>query len=297
MLGCLLSISILFCLSAFGEIAENIDAGNNPAGKSPTTVWRALLFVCHSIDADYTDKDGNPCHLTYTMSEKEVLDGVWSFEHFPSLANNYSNGEVTVEYEIVHYMEPIKTLASIGNNFWWVSPENIRQGLQDHAPSGAYDSVLVLWPQTDFSTGEHIPSTGWGLANSGLDDSSGMTYCTVANAATSIWKVPVVGEVWLHEWLHGICGFYQTIGYPMPKKDADGGEDHGYSNSSDKGWKEFYCDLMTGHISEEGSNTGITPEAWRSGTILSHRNQVSVNPLSSGTFENNKQTETNVGEK
>ncbi len=53
-------------------------------------------------------------------------------------------------------------------------------------------------------------------------------------------------EVWLHEWLHGVCAHFRELGYPLPDGDADGGDRHGYVQSPETGWTNFYRDLMTG---------------------------------------------------
>jgi hypothetical protein len=74
----------------------------------------------------------------------------------------------------------------------------------------------------------------------------------------------VIGEVWLHEWLHGVCRIFMEMGFAMPQYDADGGGSHGYIQSETTGWTSYYRDLMTGRVVEDGQCLGITSEAWRS---------------------------------
>ena len=50
-----------------------------------------------------------------------------------------------------------------------------------------------------------ILGRAWGLAIGPSDWSNGATYCTVGNAPVDGWNEPRPGEVWLHEWLHGVC--------------------------------------------------------------------------------------------
>jgi len=89
------------------------------------------------------------------------------------------------------------------------------------------------------------------------------TYATVANVQSEIWEIPVKGEVWLHEWLHGACSFFKSLGYTMPDGDADGAERHGYIRSPVTGWTDYYRDLMNQDVLEEGTATGIPTAAWR----------------------------------
>jgi len=70
------------------------------------------------------------------------------------------------------------------------------------------------------------------------------------------------GEVWLHEWLHGVCNFFEIQGYKMPAGDADGGDRHGYIRSPETGWTGYYRDLMNGRVIEDGKPRGIPPHAW-----------------------------------
>jgi hypothetical protein len=92
--------------------------------------------------------------------------------------------------------------------------------------------------------------------------SNGATYATVGNTESWIWQVPVVGEVWLHEWLHGVCAHFAGLGYVMPDGDADGVARHGYIQSPVSGWTDYYRDLMTGNVLDAGKATGIPLDAW-----------------------------------
>jgi hypothetical protein len=51
----------------------------------------------------------------------------------------------------------------------------------------------------------------------------------------------------------------------MPARDADGGDLHGYVRSPVAGWTEYYRDLMSGNVSEDGARRGIPRMAWERG--------------------------------
>jgi hypothetical protein len=78
------------------------------------------------------------------------------------------------------------------------------------------------------------------------------TYAAIANAPSSAWRNEARGEVWLHEWLHGVCAHFAQRGHVMPERDADGGELHGYVRSPTAGWTEYYRDLMNGNVLGRG---------------------------------------------
>ena len=278
------TFEVTFNSSELGLRTATVNIQNNDSNENPYNfviqgsgiketdnqipIWKALLLVYSSIDTDYTDGSGASQHLTYTMSQTEISDGVNAFRRYASLTHNLSNAEAFVQYDIFYITRPIDTLTSMGTNMWWPSPSDTRQELDLYAPPGKYDSVLVLWPQSNPDTGQSIPSGGWGLGLYATSWANNATYATVANAPTWIWNTPSIGEPWLHEWLHGVCPFYVDRGFPMPDGGADGGGSHGYVWSSTTGWADYYGDLMTGNVLEDGELKGITAEAWGTGSII-----------------------------
>jgi hypothetical protein len=66
----------------------------------------------------------------------------------------------------------------------------------------------------------------------------------------------------LHEWLHGVCHYFTQRGFAMPERDADGAELHGYQRSPTAGWTDYYRDLMSGMVVENGKQLGVPLGAW-----------------------------------
>jgi hypothetical protein len=198
----------------------------------------------------------------HALSDFEIEEAIESFRHFPELVAELTGGLVFIEFEIVTAHRTLTTLAATGPGQYWPSPDDTRPELDTLAPAYRYDSVFVLWPQNNLTNGTSIPSAGWGLAIAAGPWSNWATYATVANARSATWRVPRLGEVWLHEWLHGVCAFFANRGFTMPAGDADGGGRHGYQQSPVSGWTEYYRDLMTANVLENGRHLGIPLEAW-----------------------------------
>jgi len=220
---------------------------------------KAILLVYRRIDFL---AESTKARFAFTLSDAEIEDAIESFRHFPELVTELTHDLVFIESEIEAAQRSLTTLTETGSGQYWPSPDDTRPELDTLAPSGRYDSVFVLWPQTNLTTGSSIPSAGWGLAIAAGPWSNWATYATVANARSAIWRVPRLGEVWLHEWLHGVCAFFADRGCPMPAGDADGGGRHGYKQSPVSGWTEYYRDLMTANVVENGGHLGIPLEAW-----------------------------------
>lgn len=228
--------------------------------------WRAILLIYDQINVRLPRNWFFKQTYQAQLSEDEITDALTSFAHFPALAHECSQGEVTVTTEISRIARPLNSLTEMGERLYWPSPTDTKPELDEWVPFGAYDSVFVLWPQNNWQTGVSVASGGWGLGMGASHWSNGATYATVANAPSEAWHRPQLGEVWLHEWLHGVCHHFAQQGYAMPDGDADGGGRHGYLQSDETGWCAFYQDLMTGQVRSGGQATGIPAAAWRTGS-------------------------------
>lgn len=229
------------------------------------TTWRALLLVHPWMDVRVV-VDGEARRFAHRLSRLEIEDALASFSRLPALVGGLSEGEAALTFEVVTAGGRLGSLTAMGEGRYWPSPDDTRAELFRHAAHGVHDSIFVLWPQSDLETGATVPSGGWGLAVGASEWSGGATYATVANAAAAVWAEPVPGEVWLHEWLHGVCDHYARRGFPMPSGDADGAERHGYRWTPEAGWSAYYRDLMTGRIAVGDRLLGVTAEAWRTGS-------------------------------
>lgn len=200
----------------------------------------------------------------HRAADGEVSDALKSFRALPQLLANLSGDAAGMTQEIFDANRPLTSLTCESPARFWPSPNDTRAELDELAPPGRYDSVFVLWPQRDFATGSAVPCDAWGLAIGACDWSKGATYAAIATAPTAAWSGEAPGEVWLHEWLHGVCQHFARRGHAMPERDADGAELHGYVRSPTSGWCDYYRDLMRGNVLENDRRIGIPVAAWSS---------------------------------
>ena len=229
--------------------------------------WQALLLIYTEINVRFGGHWFSRHTFKSQLTAREISDALESFAHFPALAHECSQGEVCITTTIAHSPHPLTSLTEMGDGLYWPSPTDTKRDLDEFAPPGSFDSVFVLWPQNNPQTGAFVRTSGWGLGMGASDWSNGATYATIANAPTAAWTRPKLGEVWLHEWLHGVCHHFAQLGFVMPDGDADGGGRYGYEQSDEMGWCAFYQDLMSGNVLSSGQPTGMPAEAWRRGTI------------------------------
>jgi hypothetical protein len=226
------------------------------------SIWNSLLLIYDTIDVRLRDRSRSQ-HFVHVLSDKEVQDGIRSFRRFPFLVEELTSGRASVRYEIHRVERPLTSLTHINEEMRWPSPTDTREEIDLFAAPGTCDSIFILWPQQNLRDETSIRTAGWGLGMAASVWSNGATYATVGNTEAWCWQIPIEGEVWLHEWLHGVCAHFAGLGYVMPDGDADGGARHGYIQSPVSGWTDYYRDLMTGNVLDTGRATGIPLDAWR----------------------------------
>lgn len=224
-------------------------------------IWRTTLLVYRALDVELR-VDGRKRRFHHVASEQELADAVDSFAGFPELVSEITGGRAGIEYAIARPDHALRSLSRESSSRFWPSPDDIRSDLDELAPFGKYDSIFVFWPQRDLKNCTAVPSDAWGLAIGASKWTNGATYAAIANAPSFAWTNEARGEVWLHEWLHGVCAHFAQRGHVMPERDADGGELHGYVRSPTAGWTDYYRDLMSGNVLEGGKRLGIPGNAW-----------------------------------
>jgi hypothetical protein len=225
-------------------------------------IWRSLLLVYDAMDVLIRNREGSSHRFIHSLPDPEVRDGVSSFQEFPKLVEKLTSRRASVRYKIFRVERCLTSLTQLGEGMYWPSPTDVREEIDRLAAAGSFDSLFVLWPQNNLQGGTSVQSAGWGLGMGPSAWSNNATYATVGNTEPWIWRIPIVGEVWLHEWLHGVCAYFAARGYLMPDGDADGGGRHGYTQSPVSGWTDYYRDLMTGKVLEDGVAMGIPHDAW-----------------------------------
>lgn len=229
--------------------------------------WKALLLVYRELDVKLRVSRWRWRRYHHLASQQEIEDAVESFRGFPRLVEQLTDRAATVDTNIIHIEMPLRSLTCETPVRCWPSPTDTKPQLDQFA-AGTCDSVFVFWPARDLASGAAVPCDAWGLALAASEWSNGATYATIANAPSSAWRGEARGEIWLHEWLHGVCAHFARQGHAMPECDADGAELHGYVRSPEHGWCDYYRDLMTGNVREGLKICGIPRAAWRDSKVL-----------------------------
>ena len=227
--------------------------------------WKVLVLIYKNIDTDYVDIDNITKHLTASMPLQDQNNMRTSFLNLPnkSVVYDYSDHTAEMYAHIVFVERPLTDLEPIGTGYW-PSPAVTQPELDQYAPDGTFDSVIVFWQASHPNTGQSIPIISWGLGYWPGSYANGMTYATVLNISY-VWPGDD-GEVFLHEWLHGVESFYTSLGFRFPIGGLHGAGEHGYVDENGH-WHAWLRDFMRGLVYENGVRTGLIPETWQGGSI------------------------------
>lgn len=212
--------------------------------------WKTVLFIFGSADARVG--------LEKNRSELKgdtIVEAVRAYLAFAKLAQKLTDGKIRVKTKVITIREPLARLAKTGD-YVWPHPDEVFKAGEKYVNGESYDSYFTLWPTGNISEAK-TPCLGTYLGD------RRMTYATLPESDLAFWRRPTFGEPFLHEWLHGVARFFQSMNFVMPAGDADGAEKHGFTRGAD-GWLPYYAVLMRGEVTDK--SLGIPPQAWRCGT-------------------------------
>ncbi|AUX29028.1 MULTISPECIES: hypothetical protein [Sorangium] len=211
----------------------------------------------------YTDVPG----VTQGSLSTSVVDAVqFAFEDRVAYwMDLITDGRVAWHGSSVVSNDPITSLSGSGNDNYLPAAIHLQQDVQSFVPRGQYDTVQVF-----FTPGNSKPG-GWGWGPGSSYESNYTMWTTVngKNTVASDWLSTVnsePAEVFIHEPIHGLDGFFEELGIPLPEGLLDGGSaPNRYASSGIGGrsWLHWYRDYWLGTvIASDDTYRGFGPRAF-----------------------------------
>ena len=196
----------------------------------------------------------------------------------PAAVTAWSEGNVALDpFELRVLGDAVMDRLDRYGSGWWPSPESQEELLAPHAPPGAWDSVLLVWPgDAGFGGG------AWGLTRGATAAAGGAGYSAITSGSWPAYRTatdPAHGFV--HEWLHQVESVYRGLGLgpdELPglhdvdgrattrRPDPDDGRTYVDWERETGSWRPWYRDLMTGTVGaapgEREGVRGLTPDRW-----------------------------------
>lgn len=250
-------------------VAKSASAKLQAASSSASTVsaplvtWKTLVLVYREIDVTYKRADGTDYRLQARMSDYMYDLALSSVRRTVTTVQKWSGTMAALDLDIVDVPHPLTSLDPLGSGYW-VGPTAVRPDLDQYAPAGRYDSVVVIFLPKD-AAGVVIPVPGWGLSLKPGAWANGAGYSSVKTPLENWWWTDVTypEEVFVHEWMHQVLGFHQSTGHT----DVDLHDDAVYGYAKVDGtFKAWLSDVMQGRVASGATHLGMDAAAWQSGT-------------------------------
>ncbi|WP_437834200.1 hypothetical protein [Sorangium sp. So ce1153] len=175
-----------------------------------------------------------------------------------------TDGRVAWHGSSVVSNDPITSLSIEGGNYL-PAAVHLQQDVQNFVPRGEYDTVQVFFTPGDSKPG----GGGWGPGSSYASNYTLWTTINGKNTVASQWTSTTDSEpleLFIHEPMHGLDGFYDELGIPLPDGGLHGSESSHYAKSDipNRSFLHWYRDYWLGTvIAADDTYRGFGPRAFR----------------------------------
>jgi hypothetical protein len=247
------------------EVRVDDPSNPPPAYQQANATITFVVLLIIKREADIHSKFFRPVRNRMTDADIEAVTRAFRVYTAESVAR-LTRGRVAWLARVVVSDTPLRTVngdkdcACCGACNWY-------EDLDKYAPLGTCDGVFVYFKHIDDRTGYTLPRP-FGLSIGPNMDANWAGQSCVSWVEPSEWtRGSDTTDIFLHEWLHQLEGFYGEKGVRLPKGGLHGAEQHGYTSRPPEFWRPWYRDFLNGTIREDGQLVGLGEKAWKRGTI------------------------------
>jgi hypothetical protein len=123
----------------------------------------------------------------------------------------------------------------------------------------------VYWQDRDDQSKQSLKGGfGWTITSANAYKGAGFSCINNCIAPKDI----MVGEVFLHEWLHQLEAFYGPRGAWLPKGGLHGNSNYGFKEDRNGSWNAWYKAFINAELKNpDGRPAGLGERAWQLGTM------------------------------
>lgn len=240
-------------------------AAGQPQTAAPEIEFKVLLIVKRTSDSY------SPLFLPIRarMTDAEVARVRQCFEvETSNMVSEITHGRVRFLPTVRVSEQPLRVFnPDRKDSAEFFAPELLNE-LSTFAKPGQFDSAGYYFLHYDTASGYQIPRAGFGV---GWYDNEHALGLFAVNCTPNLNPRD---EIFLHEWMHGLDGYYgKKSGVALPKGWLHGVRDHGYqekpwrAGDTFRGWLEWYRDYLNGEVREGDRRAGLGEAAWRYGPM------------------------------
>ena len=250
--------------------------GTRAETAQPVIEFKVLLIIKRESDTF------SPLFLPVRarMTDAEVAQARQCFEvETPGMVSEITRGKVRFVPTVRVSEQPLRMFnPDRKDSAEFFAPELLNEVLSFAKP-GEFDSAGYYFLHYDTASGYKIPRAGFGVGWYDKEHALGLF------AVNCTPHLNPRDEVFLHEWMHGLDGFYdKKEGVTLPKGWLHGVKGHsGYqekpwrTTDTFRGWMEWYRDYLNGEVCEGGKRVGLGDAAWRYGPMRRDAAAVAAN--------------------
>lgn len=251
-------------LSLADEVAKVIET----YAPKPEIEFKVLLFIKRRSETHH------PLFLPVRaeMTVEDIAAARHCFEiQTPDMVHEATRGRVKFTPTVVVSDKPLRHFNPSRRD----SAEYTRSELLDElamlSKPGEYDSVGYYFLHYDTASGYTTPRAGYGVG--GYDGGAGIGMFAISSAG----KMNPRDEIFLHEWMHGLDGFYggkKDVRLPKGALHGGGNYDSHYTEAKEwrpqdsfRGYMDWYRDILNGEVPESDGFSGHGSKAWKHGSM------------------------------
>ena len=246
------------------EVAEVVDT----YAPEPVIEFKVLLIIKRLSDSYH------PLFLPVRaeMTKEDIAKARHCFEiQTPDMVHDVTRGKVKFTPTVVVSDLPLRCFDPGRRDSAEYLGNELVHELATFSKPGEYDSVGYYFLHYDNASGYRIPRAGYGVG--GYNGSAGIGMFAVSSAGSMNPR----DEIFLHEWMHGLDGFYGgKEGVKLPKGALHGSGNYAAHYQEAKAWRpqdtfkgymEWYRDILIGEVPEGDGYVGLGSKAWRHGPM------------------------------
>lgn len=206
------------------------------------------------------------------MTDEDVQTARHCFEiQTPDMVREATQGRVKFTPTVVVSDKPLRCFNSQRRDSAEYVGDELVNELATLSKPGEYDSVGYYFLHYDTASGYRAPRAGYGVG--GYNGGTGIGMFAISSAG----KMNPRDEIFLHEWMHGLDGFYggkKDVRLPKGALHGSGNYDAHYGvakawrpQDTFKGYMEWYRDILNCHVPEDGGFVGHGSKAWKYGPL------------------------------
>jgi len=251
------------------KLADEVAGVIGAYAVKPEIEFKVLLIIKRRSDTTH------PLFLPIRaeMTAEDIQAARHCFEiQTPDMVHDATHGRVKFTPTVVVSDKPLRCFNPGRRDSAEYMGEELVNELATLARPGEYDSVGYYFLHYDTASGYRAPRAGYGVG--GYDGGAGVGMFAISSAG----KMNPRDEIYLHEWMHGLDGFYGgKKDVRLPKGALHGGANYDAHYNESKPWrpqdtfnghKSWYQDILNGAIPEpDGGFSGHGSKAWKHGPM------------------------------